>query len=56
MLKEKKLTNGDLIRSMTDEELVDNIYIDCPRIFRNCDKKTCRECKIEYLRREADDQ
>lgn len=54
MLKEKKLTYGDMIRSMTDEELVDNNYIECPRIYRNCEEKTCRECKIEYLRMEAE--
>lgn len=47
------MTNGDRIRDMTDAELVDNDFIECPKIYRNCDKKTCRECKIEYLRMEA---
>lgn len=50
---DRKITNGDVIRSMTDAELVDYGYVECPKIYRNCDKKTCRECKIEYLRAEA---
>lgn len=48
------MTNGDVIRNMTDEELVDNGYIECPRIWRNCDKKNCRDCKIEFLRMEEE--
>lgn len=50
------MTNGDVIRNMTDEELVDNGFIECPNIYRNCDKKSCRECKIEFLRMEADEK
>lgn len=48
------MTNGDAIRNMTDEELVDYGFIECPKIYRNCEKKSCRECKIEYLKREEE--
>lgn len=51
------MTNGDLIRRMTDEELVAGGYIQCPRIYRNCTTgKTCEQCKIEFLKKEADKQ
>ena len=51
------MTNGDKIRAMTDEELVEAGLIECPKIYRNCTTgKTCKECKIEYLQREAKDQ
>lgn len=53
MKDERKITNGDVIRSLSDSELVDYGYIECPKIYRNCDKKSCRECKIEYLKMEA---
>lgn len=51
------MTNGDKIRSMTDEELVDNGLVECPKIIKNCNTgKSCFDCKVEYLQREADDQ
>lgn len=48
------MTNGDKIRAMTDEELVDSGYIECPHIYRNCTTKmSCDDCKLEYLKKEA---
>ena len=47
---------GDLIRQMTDEELIDNGFIECPNIYRNCSKKSCYECKMEYLNMEAEEE
>ena len=54
--EDKPLTNGDKIRSMTDEELAQHLssYIcdnresgDCRR-FRNCE-----ECKLSWIRQEV---
>lgn len=54
------MTNGDKIRSMTDEELVDNFYMaEYPTRFCLADDKDsvcyddCRECFINYLKQEA---
>lgn len=58
-LFEKPKTNADRIRSMTDEELANSVYIPCPYDdggYRECkfgwheQKQTCEECKLEWLR------
>lgn len=48
------MTNGDKIRAMTDEELADSGMIECPMYLRNCWKKDCKECKVEWLQQEAE--
>lgn len=48
----QKITNGDRIRSMTDEEL--ESVVDCLEIHDlECEGKTCKECMLDWLRQEA---
>lgn len=53
------MTNGDKIRAMSDEELVDLIFSMgmCPPHREWCDCTfvgTCKECRLEWLRQEAE--
>ena len=56
-------TNGDRIRAMSDEELAGWIWADaCPGFpttsFGSCpegQEKSCRECWLEWLKKEAKD-
>lgn len=53
------MTNGDRIRVMTDEELARTFRLDiCNMIpHENCTllAPTCDECRMEWLRKEAND-
>lgn len=50
-------TNGDRLRSMTDEELAEflNCHNFCARNF-DCEKgkQPCKECNLDWLREEAE--
>ena len=53
-------TNADKIRAMTDEELVDGFLFGisarvCPseEMMRKCDRKSCRECWLDWLKQEV---
>ena len=56
---ERKMTNGDLIRKMSDEELVEKIGCACRRCVYYKSKKcvgadkTCAEGNLEWLKREV---
>ena len=56
--KKKKPTNGDRIRSMTDEELAEKLgSFRCPQKW--CfpdDGKNCKSCWLEWLRQEVTDE
>ena len=56
--KPKPMTNADLIRAMTDEELAEflNCHNFCARNF-DCEngKQPCIECNLEWLKQEADE-
>ena len=45
----KPMTNGDRIRSMTDEELAE-FNISCPFIDEECTMKGCYACILEWLK------
>lgn len=56
--KDEPRTNGDRIRSMTDEELAEFFvkkmdYI-CKKKSRYCDGLHCVSCTIDWLREEAE--
>lgn len=52
-------TNGDCIRQMTDEELVNHIGLSCKRCIYHtprlgeCTDRNCTDGNLEWLRREA---
>jgi hypothetical protein len=51
------MTNGDRIRAMTDEELADEMfaYI-CKKVPMGwCEGYNCRECRLKWLKEEAND-
>lgn len=55
------MTNGDKVRAMTNEELIDNKIIDvdkiCPPDGRDCLKnERCRECWLIYLAQEESEE
>lgn len=63
------MTNGDKIRAMTDEELsifmdkgcASAKYLTCRRTLQRltngtCDDRKCRDCWLEWLREEVDDE
>lgn len=45
----KTQTNGDRIRSMTDEELANFVHEGCPYIEKECTMKGCVKCILEWL-------
>lgn len=50
----KVRTNGDKIRTMTDEELA-NHYVDAIcRMHTDCPSINCIECALNWLRKEAE--
>lgn len=60
--KEKAVTNGDKIRSMTDEQLADAITADafCGKVtgeiatISDCSDRKCIDCVLQWLRKEAE--
>lgn len=50
-------TNGDRIRQMTDEELVDAFGFSCKRCvycnWKICDEASCRDGNLEWLKQEV---
>lgn len=47
-------TNGDRIRQMTDEELVDQFGDSICDIVENCEKNiSCYDCKLQWLKQEV---
>lgn len=53
----RPLTNGELIRRMTDKELVQKLYLfACVHLFDNnakCKDEGCRKCWLNWLKKEA---
>ena len=50
------MTNADKIRNMTDEELCDYMAESiCDSVDICTNGKQCRECRLEWLKQEADD-
>jgi hypothetical protein len=56
-MAETKITNGDKIRNMTNEEIVDLLYADrcncCVYAYEGCVTHSCREGLTKYLNQEA---
>jgi hypothetical protein len=56
-MAKKKITNGDKIRQMTNEELIGFVYADrcnwCAYVYEGCKTHSCREGQTEYLNQEA---
>ena len=54
------MTNADRIRAMTDEELAELLapvlcpYLDCPSELPFEDTTTCKDCWLDWLRQEVD--
>ena len=57
--KQKPMTNGDKIRSMSDEELAERFYMFlCVHFLDDkveCKDDGCRKCWMKWLREEAED-
>ena len=55
----KPITNADRIRAMTDEDLVNKLYLGvCVRHFddsQECKDNGCRKCWFGWLKQEAND-
>ena len=51
------MTNGELIRRMTDKDLVQKLYLfACVHLFDNnvkCKDEGCRKCWLDWLKKEA---
>lgn len=59
--EQKVFTNGDRIRAMSDEELVNILSAPCPFLSRVDDKgcpnpKPCRECIADWLKQPAEEE
>ena len=60
--KAQSVTNGDKIRSMTDEQLADAITADafCGKVtgeiatISDCSDRKCIDCVLQWLRKEAE--
>ena len=63
------MTNGDKIRSMTDEELVEMMFVGAGiagagnfkappgrNCIGGCKSDSCRDCWLDYLKQEAEDE
>ena len=58
------MTNADIIRNMTDEELAEHMSPLCPpkydvkkcRESRGMGESYCRECRTKWLQSEPDDE
>ena len=53
------MTNGDRIRSMTDEEIAEVIWMICPTSGVNskgCINVRCSQCWLEWLKQEVSDE
>ena len=59
-MAEKKLTNADRIRAMTDQQLagvIDNLQVCGHRSMEECTTKYCRDCKeciLDWLKQEVE--
>lgn len=49
------ITNGDIVREMTDEELVGFIFNPCPRWNEKCQHCSCHDCLREWLKQEVEE-
>lgn len=48
-------TNGDIIRAMTDEELVGFIFSPCMRWNEKCQEAGCHDCLLKWLKQEVEE-
>ena len=59
--RQRKMTNGDRIRSMLDEELAEFIGCDpmhdiCPNNCNDDWDRPCKVCVLDWLKKEANDE
>ena len=49
------MTNADKIRAMTDEELVSFVMAPCMKWGEPCEKPSCWECILDWLKQEVEE-
>ena len=50
------ITNGDIVREMTDEELVALIFTPCPKWNEPCSPNiSCHDCLRDWLKQEVEE-
>lgn len=57
------MTNGDKLRSMTDEQIADLFtfapdgasWLTCPIISTRCKDGECRDCMLDWLKQEVEE-